>query len=80
MALWKLRGVKPLIVLGNKDGFGKLGSSDEPQKEQDILDYLSENHDVEWTTFAQVTFRLMWLLNLGKIEKVESGYFAKAIK
>jgi len=54
-----------------------LTSSEEPQKEQDVLDYLTENHGVTWTTFAQVSFRLMWLINLSKIEKVDDGFVAK---
>ena len=72
-----------LVEIINKNVFGfeemleLLQSSDEPQKEQDFLDYLRENHDVEWTTFVQVTFRLMWLMNLGKVEKVENGYIVK---
>jgi len=71
-----------LFEIINKNVFGFeeilefLSSSDEPQKEQDILDYLTENHSVEWTTFAQVTFRLLWLINIGKISKVEDGYIA----
>jgi len=66
------------IITNNVFGFEEilefLYSSDKPQKEQDILDYLTENHSVEWTTFAQITFRLLWLINLKKIEKVDDGY------
>ena len=51
-----------------------LRTSNEPQKEQDILDYLKENLDIEWTTFAQINFRLLWLLNLNKIIKLDDGY------
>lgn len=51
-----------------------LMSSTEPQSDQDILEYVIENFDVEWSTFAQVTFRLRWLINLGKVEKTEEGY------
>ncbi len=64
-------------VFGFEEILEFLSFSEEPQKEQDILDYLSENHDVEWTTFAQVTFRLMWLMNLGRIKKIDKGYIVK---
>ncbi|RZJ48025.1 MAG: hypothetical protein EOO44_21655 [Flavobacterium sp.] len=50
----------------------------EPKSEQEVLEYVVENFDVNWTTLAQVNFRLLWLINLGKIEKVPDGY--KAIK
>jgi hypothetical protein len=51
-----------------------LKTSQEPQKEQEIFNYLVENLGVEWTTYAQINFRLQWLLNLNKIKKVETGY------
>ncbi|PKL35952.1 MAG: hypothetical protein CVV44_20785 [Spirochaetae bacterium HGW-Spirochaetae-1] len=51
-----------------------IQSTDEPQTDLDILDYLNENHNVGWTTGVQVTYRLMWLVNLGKIRKVDGGF------
>ncbi len=45
-----------------------------PQSEQHILEFVVENFDVNWTTYAQVNFRLMWLMNMGKIEKSNEGY------
>ena len=51
-----------------------LLGSNKPKTDQDILEYIVENFDVSWSTLAQVTFRLLWLINLGKIEKVENGY------
>lgn len=53
-----------------------IKSSDEPQTEQNILEYCNENFDINWTTFAQVNFRLLWLINIGKIKKTEDGYLA----
>ena len=35
---------------------------------------LRENLGIEWTTFAQVNFRLLWLINLGKVRKETVGY------
>ncbi|MHB1011044.1 MAG: restriction endonuclease [Propionibacteriaceae bacterium] len=51
-----------------------LRTSGEAQTEQSILQYLRENLDIEWKTYAQVTYRLLWLLNLGKIKRSEDGY------
>ncbi|MNY60443.1 hypothetical protein D3C86_1969950 [compost metagenome] len=49
----------------------------EPKSEQDILEYVVENFDANWSTLAQVNFRLLWLINLGKIERTTDGYKAK---
>ena len=51
-----------------------LEASAEPQTEEDVFEFLRENLDVEWTTFAQVNFRLLWLMNLGKAKKTEEGW------
>lgn len=51
-----------------------MKTSEEAQSEQSILEYLKENFDIEWSTFAQVNFRLLWLMNLGKIKKNDEGY------
>ena len=51
-----------------------MKTSEEVQSEQSILIFLKENFDIEWSTFAQVNFRLIWLLNLGKIKKTDEGY------
>ncbi|MBU2476697.1 restriction endonuclease [Candidatus Micrarchaeota archaeon] len=51
-----------------------LKTSKEPKNEQELLDYLNENLDAEWTSFAQTNFRLLWLINLKKIKKIEGGY------
>jgi hypothetical protein len=54
-----------------------LLNSSEPKTDQEILEYVNENFDVEWSTLAQINFRLLWLINIGKIEKVENGYIGK---
>jgi len=51
-----------------------LLGSNKPKTDQEILEYVVENFDVSWTTLAQVTFRLLWLINLSKVKKVENGY------
>ena len=45
-------------VFGVEDIVEFLRTADEPQTEESILEFLKENLDVEWTTFAQVNFRL----------------------
>ncbi len=51
-----------------------LKTSKEPKNEKDVLEYLKENLDVEWSTYAQTNFRLLWLVNLKKIKRVDEGY------
>ncbi len=51
-----------------------LKTSESPQSEGDILEYLKESLDVEWSTFSQINYRLLWLLNLKKILKTDGGY------
>jgi restriction endonuclease Mrr len=51
-----------------------LKSSETPQSQEDILDFLREAFDIDWKTYAQVNFRLNWLLSLGKIYKTDEGY------
>lgn len=51
-----------------------LINSDEPKTDQEILEFIVENFNVEWSTLAQVNFRLLWLINIGKVEKTENGY------
>ncbi len=52
-----------------------MKTSKEVQSEQSVLEYLKENFDIEWSTYAQVNYRLLWLINLKKIKKTEEGYF-----
>jgi len=51
-----------------------LLSGKEPKADQDVLEYVNENFDVNWSTLAQVNFRLLWLINLRKVEKTDEGY------
>ncbi len=61
-------------ILGVEEIMEFLRNADSPQTEADVMVFLKENLGVEWTTFAQVNFRLLWLVNLGKVERTESGY------
>lgn len=66
------------VISQNLFGFDEilafLKASKEPKNEQQILDYLRDSLGVQWDTFAQVNFRVQWLINLGKIRSVEEGY------
>ena len=54
--------------------FEFIKNSEEPKSEKEILEYLKENFDIEWTSFAQTNFRILWLVNLNKIKKSPEGY------
>ena len=54
-----------------------LKTSGGPQNEESVLDFVNENFDVNWTTYAQVNFRLLWLMNLGLVDRDPEGYIAK---
>lgn len=64
-------------ILAFDDIYEYLKTSSTPLNEEEILSFLKDNFDIEWTTFAQVNFRLLWLINLGKITKSENGYAIK---
>jgi restriction endonuclease Mrr len=64
-------------IMAFEEVYQFLVSSPEPKSDQDVLEYIVENFDVNWSTLAQVNFRLLWLINLGKIEKTNEGYIAK---
>jgi hypothetical protein len=61
-------------ILAFDDIVEYMKTSGEIQTEQSILEFLKENFDIEWQSFAQVTYRQLWLMNLGKIRRVEGGY------
>ncbi len=61
-------------ILAFDDIVEYMQTSGEIQTEQSILEFLKENFDIEWQSFAQVTYRLLWLMNLGKIRRVDGGY------
>jgi len=55
-----------------------LKTTKTPQSEKEILEFLKDSFDIEWSTYAQVNFRLRWLESLEKIEKNTHGYSIKA--
>ncbi|MEQ9218267.1 MAG: restriction endonuclease [Cyclobacteriaceae bacterium] len=63
-----------LNILAFEEVHQFLLSSPEPKSDQEVLEYIVENFDVDWSTLAQVNFRLLWLINIGKVEKTENGY------
>ncbi len=64
-------------IMAFEEVYQFLVSSPEPKSDQEVLEYIVENFDVNWSTLAQVNFRLLWLINLEKIEKTDGGYIAK---
>lgn len=61
-------------ILAFDDIYQFLETVKTPQTQEQILEYLKENFDIEWSTFAQVNFRLLWLENLKKIKNTDDGY------
>jgi HJR/Mrr/RecB family endonuclease len=61
-------------ILAFDDIYQFLKTVKTPQSQEKILEYLKENFDIEWSTFAQVNFRLLWLENLKKIRNTADGY------
>jgi restriction endonuclease Mrr len=51
-----------------------IRTSEEPQTELNILEFVKQNFDIKWSSFAQVNFRLIWLVNLKKLRDGEDGY------
>jgi len=43
----------------------------------EVLEFLQDNFEITWTTNAKVNFRIRWMMNLGKVIKVEDGYTLK---
>lgn len=66
-----------LNILAFEEIHQLLLNSPEPKADIEILDYVNENFDVQWSTLAQVNFRLLWLINIGKVEKTDEGYKGK---
>ena len=64
-------------IMAFKEVHQFLLSSPEAKSEQEVLEYIVENFDVEWSTLAQVNFRMLWLINIGKVEKTDNGYKGK---
>jgi len=64
-------------ILAFEEIYQFLISSPEAKTDQEILEYVLDNFDVDWTTLAQINFRLLWLINLGKVEKTGEGFVAK---
>lgn len=61
-------------ILAFKEVYQFLLGSPGGKSDQEVLEYVNENFDVHWSTLAQVNFRLLWLINLGKVERTDSGY------
>lgn len=69
-----LYSVFAMNILGVEEIMEFFKTAKEPQTEAAVMAFLKENLGIEWTTFAQVNFRLLWLVNLGKLERTDLGY------
>ncbi|MDL5045915.1 restriction endonuclease [Oscillatoria amoena NRMC-F 0135] len=61
-------------ILAFDDVYEYINSLARPVNEEEILNYLRDSFDIEWTTYAQVNFRLLWLMNLNKVFRKDNGY------
>lgn len=65
-------------IFGIEEALSLIETSETPISENDLRMYLVDNYDVDWNTNAQASFRLLWLWNLGKIQRTEDGKYTKA--
>ncbi len=72
--LERIYDVMATNVFAIEEIYEYMKTSKDIQTEQSILKFLKDNFDVNWSTFAQVTFRLLWLVNLNKIKRTDDGY------
>ena len=54
-----------------------LLNSSNPITDQQLLEFVNESFEVDWSTLAQINFRLRWLINIGKVDKTDDGYVGK---
>ena len=64
-------------IFGIEEAVSLVENSTEPISDSDLCNYLVENYNVGWSTSAQASFRLLWLWNLGKIQRNEDGKYVK---
>lgn len=64
-------------IFGIEEAISLFESSGEPVSDKDLCDYLVENYNVNWSTNAQASFRLLWLWNLDKVKRNEDGKYEK---
>lgn len=64
-------------IFGIEEAMSLFETSAEPVSDKDLCDYLVENYNVNWTTNAQASFRLLWLWNLDKVKRNEDGKYEK---
>ena len=62
-------------IFGIEETLSFVENSENPVTDSDIRSYLIDNFNVDWSTNAQASFRLLWLWNLGKIQRNEDGRY-----
>lgn len=50
-----------------------VAQSEQPVSSKDVMDYLNNSYEINWKSPAQTNFRLLWLWNLEKIERLDTG-------
>lgn len=63
-------------ILAFDDVYAFIKSS-EGVSESEILEFLRDNFNINWSTNAQVNFRVRWMMNLEKVIKTNRGLVAK---
>ena len=63
-------------ILAFDDTYKFLLNSDDAKTEEEILEYINDNFNTEWSTTMQVIYRLQWLINLNKVKKIDGKYIA----
>lgn len=63
-------------IMAFEEVYEFLKNSPETKTEYEVLEYVVDNFEVNWSTLAQVNFRLLWLINLNKIKRIDNGYTA----
>lgn len=62
-------------IFGIEETLSFVENSENPVTDSEIRSYLIDNFNVDWSTNAQASFRLLWLWNLGKIQRNEDGKY-----
>ena len=64
-------------IFGIDETMTFIENSSSSISESDLRQYLVDNFDVDWSTNFQALIRLLWLWNLGKIQRNEEGRYCK---
>ena len=63
-------------IVAFEEVYQLLKNSTKPKNEIEIREFINDNFDVNWSSNAQTSYRLLWLINLNLVTKKSSGYFS----